>query len=190
MKFTTVSSLLSVAASTVTAAATAAQTPGYYTDFTTLPNNNTFSFGRHYAVLNLDMINGLVASVNTTAEGQAWIASTANWIDVVHAQKPVPLSIFTRIFFSNAYRPEIGPATPFAAAVAGLGNATRDSPQSQLYPAFKTVPSDVDLQKTRYYAGVGNGLEEILAAQQIDTVILVCFTCFLLAFPPCLRFDN
>lgn len=28
------------------------------------------------------------------------------------------------------------------------------------------------LQKTRYYAGAGNGLEEILSSQQIDTVIL------------------
>lgn len=28
------------------------------------------------------------------------------------------------------------------------------------------------LQKTRYYAGAGNGLEEILRAQRIDTVVL------------------
>lgn len=150
MKFTSLTTTLA-AACTITATATssaaassssassASTIPGYYTDFSTLPNNNTFSFGRHYAVLNLDMINGLVASVNSTAEGKAWIASTANWINVVHAQKPPPLSIFTRIYFTNAYRPEIGPSTPFAAAVAALGNATSDSPQSQLYPAFNTV---------------------------------------------------
>jgi hypothetical protein len=38
-------------------------------------------FGRHYAVLNLDMINGLVAGVEDSPEGQRWINNTARWID-------------------------------------------------------------------------------------------------------------
>lgn len=38
-------------------------------------------FGRHYAVLNLDMINGLVAGVEDSPEGQKWIKNTADWID-------------------------------------------------------------------------------------------------------------
>lgn len=170
------SSASSTAAAVADAAATAAATatPGYFTNFTTLPGNNTFSFGRNYAVLNLDMITGLVGYVNETAAGKAWIHSVALWINATHAQNPPPLSIFTRIYFQNTRKPEIGPKTPFAAAIGALGNATTSSPQSQLYPAFVELPDyDVDLQKTRYYAGAGNELEEILSSQLIDTVILV-----------------
>ena len=119
------------------------------------------------------MITGLIAGVNTTTEGQAWIKSTACWIDAVHQKSPRPLEIFTRIYFSNAYHPEVGPQTPFAQAAAGLGNATSSSPQSQIYPAFKTDDKDVILQKTRYYGGFGNQLVEILNSQLIDTVVLV-----------------
>lgn len=91
----------------------------------------------------------------------------------MHKQDPPPLSIFTRIFFSNTYRPELGNA-PFASAVTSLGNATASSPDSQIYSAFKTLDNyDVVLQKARYYAGAGNQLEEILSSQKIDTVILV-----------------
>jgi len=120
------------------------------------------------------MINGLVGSISSTAAGQAWINSCALWINATHAQNPPPLSIFTRIYFANTRKPEIGPQTPFGAVAAALGNATSASPQSQLYPAFIELPDyDVDLQKTRYYAGAGNELEEILSSQLIDTVILV-----------------
>lgn len=167
---------LAAAASTSTSSASSSAsttTPGYFTNFSTLAGNNTFSFGNHYAVLNLDLINGIVGSVNNTAAGAAFINSTATWIAAVHAQHPPPLTFFTRIYFSNAYKPEIGPTTPFAAAVAALGNATADSPQSQLYPAFVPAGGDVVLQKARYYGGAGNALEEILASQLIDTVILV-----------------
>lgn len=170
MKFSVPIAFLAVLTSAL-AQSTAA--PGYFTDTTTLPNNNTFSFGQHYAVLNLDLINGFVSGVNTTAEGQAFISSTAKWISAVHAQSPQPLSIFTRFYFSNSQRPEISPSDPFAADVTALGNVTETSPQGMLYPAFVPAPNDVVLQKTRYYAGAGNGLEEILASQKIDTVILV-----------------
>lgn len=120
------------------------------------------------------MINGLVAGVADSSEGQQWINATATWIDAVHQQSPPPLSIFTRIYFSNVLRPEISSTTPFTKAVAALGNATSTSPQSQLYPAFRVLPDyDVVLQKTRYEANFGNSLSEILRSQHIDTVILV-----------------
>jgi len=90
----------------------------------------------------------------------------------VHAQTPPPLSLFTRIYFSNTLRPEIGPQTPFAPDAARLGNATFDSSVGELYPAFVPSANDVVLQKARYYAGAGNALEEILSSQLIDTVIL------------------
>ncbi|KAG9247252.1 Isochorismatase-like protein [Calycina marina] len=171
MKLTTLVSLMALCLSPVNGQ-DATTEPGYDTCFTTLPSNSTFSFGTHYAVLNLDLITGLVGAINTTASGQLFISSIATWIAAVHAQSPPPLSIFTRIYFSNAYRPEIGPTTPFGITVASLGNATSESPQSQLYPSFVPSEMDVVLQKSRYYAGAGNGLEEILSSQRIDTVIL------------------
>jgi hypothetical protein len=39
------------------------------------------SFGQNYAVLNLDLINGVVAPLTNTTEGKKWINSTATWID-------------------------------------------------------------------------------------------------------------
>ena len=39
------------------------------------------SFGKHYAVLNLDLLNGVIATVNTTQAGKDFINSTATWID-------------------------------------------------------------------------------------------------------------
>ncbi|KAK0314971.1 hypothetical protein LTR82_012965 [Friedmanniomyces endolithicus] len=115
----------------------------------TVPANETLSFGRHYAVLNLDMITALVSGVAPTPAGSKWIANTARWIDAVHAQNPPPLSIFTRIYFSNSHKPEIGPASPFAKVGSALGTAS--SNLTEVYPAFcvnETV-GDVVLQKTR-----------------------------------------
>ncbi|KAK5165546.1 uncharacterized protein LTR77_009075 [Saxophila tyrrhenica] len=135
-------------------------------------SNNSLSFGRHYAVLNLDLINGIVGGVENTTAGKAWIDSTANWIDAVHSQNPPPLSIFTRIYFSNSHKPEVGPDAPFAAVGGALGTAAQ--PETELYPAFNVhkKAGDVVLQKTRYYAGAGNALEQILSTQHIDTVVL------------------
>lgn len=151
-------------------------TPGYngFPTFlsSTVPSNTTISFGTHYAVLNLDLIVATIGTVPSTPAGAQFVSNIANWIDTVHAQTPPPLSIFTRIFFSNNRQPEIGPTTPFGALSRALGNSS--AANTQIYPAFtvnETV-GDVVLDKTRFYAGAGNALEEILRAQQIDTVIL------------------
>ncbi|RAK96228.1 Isochorismatase hydrolase [Aspergillus ibericus CBS 121593] len=144
----------------------------YSFNITLTVTNASFSFGQHYAVLNLDLVNELVATVNTTTVGEAWIDTVATWINTVHKQEPPPLSIFSRVYYSNVQRPEIGDS-PFGLAVAALGNLTASSPVSQLYPAFKPLDNwDVVVQKARYYAGAGNPLEEILSSQKIDTVIL------------------
>jgi len=182
MKFTTtlcsvLPSLTSLAQTQSTPASSAAPTPGYATNTPSTLNatqSANLSFGQHYAVLNLDLINGLVGSINSTAAGQSFINNTATWINAVHAQQPPPLSIFTRIYFSNRQRPEIGvPFSPFSQTVAGLGNVTEADAVGALYPAFEVLEDwDVVMPKTRYYAGAGNALEEILRAQQIDTVIL------------------
>lgn len=155
--------------------ANTANAPGYDCHPTCIPsttNDTNLSFGQHYAILNLDLINGLVSSVASTDAGKAFIFNTARWIDAVHAQSPPPLSIFTRIYFLNARKPEVKPGSGFATASAPL--TTENQTATQIYPSFNVdeAAGDVVLQKTRYYAGTGNPLEEILRAQSIDTVIL------------------
>ncbi|KAE9982440.1 hypothetical protein BLS_006020 [Venturia inaequalis] len=168
MRATTILSTALTFAVSVTAQTTA---PGYFTNFSSIPNNYTFSFGQRYAVLNLDLINGLVGSVSSTSEGAAWINSTATWINAVHAQKPPPLSIFTRIYSINALNPDI--AGGFTQTFAGLKPGTMNQSATELYPAFTPLPDyDVVLSKVRYYAGTGNELELILSSQKIETVIL------------------
>ncbi|KAF2089026.1 Isochorismatase hydrolase [Saccharata proteae CBS 121410] len=136
-------------------------------------SSSPLSFGRHYAVLNLDLINGLVSTVEATTAGQAFINSTATWIDAVHAQSPPPISIWTRIYFFNDLKPEIKPGSGFEQVASSLGNATEDTTQTQIYDAFHVLEDyDVVLKKARYYAGTANALEQILRAQSIDTVIL------------------
>ncbi|KAJ5716233.1 cysteine hydrolase family protein [Penicillium malachiteum] len=142
---------------------------------TTAPStvNGSLSFGSHYAVLNLDLIDALVGSINTTTKGQAFINSTAKWINAVHKQSPPPISIFSRIYFSTSLMPEVSLSSPFYQAVAEVGNLTESDELSQLYPAFKPLSDyDVVLQKTRYYAGTDNTLVQILRNQKIDTVVL------------------
>ncbi|PYH49139.1 cysteine hydrolase family protein [Aspergillus saccharolyticus JOP 1030-1] len=152
---------------------TATTSPGYSWNIPSTVSGDSLSFGEHYAVLNLDLIDAVVSYVNTTTAGASWIKNTARWIDAVHKQSPPPLSIFTRIYFANTQRPEISATDPFAQAVSLLGNITDSSPQGQLYSAFRPLDDwDVVLQKVRYYAGAGNSLEEILASQKIDTVVL------------------
>lgn len=138
----------------------------------TISTDEELSFGRRYAVLNLDLINAIVGGVAETPQGEAFISNTAQWIDAVHAQDPPPLSIFTRVYFTNSRQPEIGPDSPFGQVAGDLGTAA--SEDTQLHPAFQVDidAGDVVLQKTRYYAGAGNSLEQILNTQQIKTVIL------------------
>lgn len=54
---------------------------GYSNSTPSTVTNSSLSFGSHYAVLNLDLINVVVGSVNTTSQGQAFIKNTAKWID-------------------------------------------------------------------------------------------------------------
>lgn len=138
----------------------------------TIPMNKTITFGGNYAVLNLDLINGLVAPIASDPAGKAFIDCTARWISAVHNHDPPPISIFTRIYFLNAMRPEVQPESGFANASAPFGTAQAN--ETQLYPAFDVneAQGDLVLQKTRYYAGTSNVLEEVLRAQSIDTVIL------------------
>ncbi|RMY72623.1 hypothetical protein D0863_04401 [Hortaea werneckii] len=177
MRTTPLTTALLSAAVTTTLAQSSGK-PGYtcFPDCVPSTLNSTqaanLTFGRHYAVLNLDLINALIDPIASTPEAQTWINSTSCWIDAVHAQQPPPLSIWTRIYFTNPSQPELGPSTPFRQIGGALG-AANDS-NTFIYPAFHVdeAAGDAVLAKTRYYAGFGNSLEEILRAQQIDTVVL------------------
>jgi nicotinamidase-related amidase len=176
MRFQILPIVLASTHASLALAQNASTSPGYtgYPDpiASTVASNTSLSFGQHYAVLNLDLINGLVSPLASTPAGSAFISNTASWIDAVHALSPPPLSIFTRIYFSNARKPEVKPGSGFEKASGPL--TTANATATQIYPDFKVdeAAGDVVLQKTRYYAGTGNALEEILRAQGIDTVIL------------------
>lgn len=68
------------AAATATAGATAIASAGPPASHCS-SGGEKLCFGRHYAVLNLDMINDLVAGVEDSPEGQKWINNTAGWIE-------------------------------------------------------------------------------------------------------------
>jgi hypothetical protein len=82
-------------------------------------SNISLSFGTHHAVLDLDLINGLVSSINTTAADKVFTGNTAHWTSAVHQQTPPPVNISTRIYFAGPKRPEVGPTSPFQKTSAG-----------------------------------------------------------------------
>lgn len=167
--------------------------PGYFTDFSTMPNNQSISFGNHYAVLNLDIINDVTQPISNSSAGKTWLNSLQTWFDAVNMQNPRPLVFWTRIYYENSHYPDVKPGSPLSGYLASLGvvvgpgsgnpNASiqnqqvERSPLTRIWPGFSpNNESDIVLEKTRFYAGFGNNLEHILAAQSIDTVILVRLT--------------
>lgn len=148
--------------------------PGYncYPDCIapSLSPSEPISFGSHYAILNVDMINAVAGGIVGTPPGRKWIQNNQDWMNAVHSQNPAPLSIWTRIYYATARKPEITANTPWAGEAGMLGDSS--DPLTQIYSEFKPDPvNDVVLGKSRYYAGSGNSLETILSAQGIDTVI-------------------
>ncbi|KAI1267973.1 cysteine hydrolase family protein [Xylariaceae sp. FL1019] len=152
---------------------------GYVPVDSTIPEGTAFDFGSNYAVINFDLINGIVAGVENTAEGQTWINSTARWIDAVHAKTESPLQIFTSLYFQNGH-PETPDNSPFGLLIGALINNTATSDASQIYSAFTVdtegyangTSRDVLIQKTRFDASYASQLLQILAAQNIDTVVI------------------
>jgi nicotinamidase-related amidase len=132
------------------------------------------SFGEHYAVLNLDWMSILIDGIKDTAVGQEFIANCTRWNNAVHKKDPRPLTIFTSLSFSNSSYPELAKNSPFARLLQGYGSFVKESSGVQISSNFTTDEKDIVLQKTRWYAGASNSLEQILKAQSIDTVIIVC----------------
>ncbi|KAL2109723.1 hypothetical protein VUR80DRAFT_2089 [Thermomyces stellatus] len=129
------------------------------------------TFGRHYAVLNLDLMTVLIDAVKDTEAGKAFISNCSRWNDAVHKKQPQPLTVFTSLCF-GAGEPELAKCAPFTKLLQGFGSFEIGSPPVQVSSEFTVGEKDVVLQKTRWYAGAGNGFEQVLRAQNIDTVII------------------
>ncbi|XXH02170.1 hypothetical protein Hte_008538 [Hypoxylon texense] len=106
---------------------------------------STLTFGTRYAVLNLDFMTVLMDSIKDTAEGRAFISNWSLWNDA---------------------------DAPFGKLVRGFGPFTADSAEVQIASRFTVDEKDVILRKTRWCAGAGNDLEQVLSAQDIDAVIV------------------
>lgn len=131
------------------------------------------TFGQRYAVLNLDLMTVLIDVVKDTAAGEIFISSCSRWNNAVHQKDPRPLSIFTSLNFNNG-EPELAKGASFTKLVHSFGTFPAGSTAVEISPEFSIDDRDIVLQKTRWYAGASNGLELILRANNIDTVIIVC----------------
>lgn len=130
------------------------------------------TFGKSYAVLNLDFMTSLMDSIKDTAEGRAFISNCSLWNDAVHSKSPRPLVVFTTLFFNPGELESVKDA-PFSKLIRDFGPFAAGSAEVQIAPQFTVDEKDVILRKTRWYAGAGNDLEQILGARDIDTVIVV-----------------
>lgn len=130
------------------------------------------SFGKNFAVLNLDWMTLLIEAVRETQEGKSFIANCRRWNDAVHAHNPRPRVFFSSLHFSRGEL-ELASDSPFTELVRGYGSFTTGSPAVQIAPDFNVEEGDVFLQKTRWFAGAGNGLQQMLSSQKIDTVVIV-----------------
>ncbi|KAI0172986.1 Isochorismatase hydrolase [Hypoxylon sp. FL1284] len=135
------------------------------------PGEGALTFGSNYAVLNLDWMTILVDTIKDTPEGQKFISNCSLWNDAVRQVKPKPLVIFTTLFF-NPGELELVRDAPFSRLVRGFGSFAAGSADVQIASRFTVDEDDVVLRKTRWYAGAGNDLEQILKAHNVDTVIL------------------
>lgn len=68
--------------------------PGYSPHTPSTITKSSFDFGQNFAVLNLDLINGLVAGVNGTKEGKKWVQCTGDWIDAYSAPSPPYIQVY------------------------------------------------------------------------------------------------
>lgn len=135
--------------------------------------NSPLSFGSNCAILNLDWMTILIDAVKNTPDGQAMIANCTEWNDAVHLKTPRPLTIFSTLSFSpNQY--EVASDSPFASLIAPSGDFKDDSSEVRICDVFKVDEKDLILRKTRWSATTGSALEQILKAQNIKTVVIVC----------------
>ncbi|KAI0101087.1 Isochorismatase hydrolase [Daldinia grandis] len=129
------------------------------------------NFGMNYVVLNLDLMTVLIYAVENTTEGRAFIHSCERCNYTVHKKDPRPPVIFTTLFF-NPGEPELVQGAPFGKLIRDFGSFAAGYPAVQIASNFEVASKDIILQKTRWHAGPGNSLEQILKARNIDTIIM------------------
>lgn len=147
-----------------------ASTPATHTQ---QPTGRRLTFGKNYAVLNLDLMSILIDAIKDMAVGKAFVSNCTRWNDAVHQKDPRPLTIFSSLSFTPGEM-GLGKDAPFSRLVEGFGSFATGPSGTQIAPDFKVDSQDIILQKTRWYAGAGNSLKQILRTQNIDTVIVVC----------------
>ncbi|KAI1658590.1 Isochorismatase hydrolase [Daldinia decipiens] len=135
------------------------------------PPEGGLNFGKNYAVLNLDLMTVLIDAVKNTIEGRAFISSCERWNAAVHKKDIRPPTIFTTLFFKPGEL-ELAQDAPFEKLIREFGSFAAGSSAVQIASNFEVDSKDVVLQKTRWYAGSGNSLEQILKARNIDTIII------------------
>ncbi|KAJ5924075.1 cysteine hydrolase family protein [Penicillium verhagenii] len=133
--------------------------------------NGKVDFGQNYAVLNLDWMPLLLNPIEESPEGQSLIANYSQWNNVVHKMSDRPLTIFTTLQF-NRGQSDVKPNTPFSKLIEPFGTLETGSPGVGIDPRFTVDEEDVVLSKTRWSATTGNNLEQLLKAQDIDTVVI------------------
>ncbi|KAF4835465.1 hypothetical protein CGCSCA4_v012590 [Colletotrichum siamense] len=130
------------------------------------------TFGKRFAILNLDLMAIMFDSIKDTDEGKLFVSNCIRWNEAVHQHHPRPLTIFTTLCFSNSSQPELARPSPFANLIDELGDFVKGSPEVQIDKSLKLDEKDIVLHKTRWYAGAGNALEQILKAQGINTIVI------------------
>lgn len=131
------------------------------------------TFGKRFAILNPDLMAIMLDSNKKTDEGELFISNCVRWNEALHQHHSRLLTIFTALCFSNYSQPELARPSPFANLIDGFGHFLKGSPEVQIDKSLKLEEKDIVLHKTRWYAGAGNGLEQILKAQNISTIVIV-----------------
>ncbi|KAH0530996.1 hypothetical protein TsFJ059_005560 [Trichoderma semiorbis] len=134
--------------------------------------SSPLSFGKRYAVLNLDFMNILFDIAKGTPEGTKFVANCTRWVDAVHKRDPRPPNIFTTLYFTSPSQAELPAEAPFTKLVNGFTTFDEHNPGVKVPEYMNVDEKDVVLQKIRWYGGAGNELEDILKKNDIDTVVI------------------
>lgn len=135
-------------------------------------NGAPLSFGKRYAVLNLDFMNILFDIAKATPEGNEFVSNCSRWVDAVHKRDPRPPTIFTTLYFTSPSQAELPSEAPFTKLLNGFATFDEHNPGVKVPSYLNVDDKDIVLQKIRWYGGAGNALENILKENNIDTVIM------------------
>ncbi|KAM0256567.1 hypothetical protein ACHAQJ_004854 [Trichoderma viride] len=135
-------------------------------------NSAPLTFGKRYAILNLDFMNILFDIAKAAPEGQQFVSNCSRWVDALHKRDPRPLTIFTTLYFTSPSQAELPSEAPFTKLVNGFAKFDEHSPITKVPSYLNIDDKDIVLQKVRWYGGSGNDLEKILKENNIDTVII------------------